>query len=158
MPAGYPPTMAPPMPAGAGGGWVSRVVDSALVAWIVAAVLAATVIGLSVGLATSGSSNVAPLLPPQVRPVLPFGPGGFGGNPSKLGAVTGTVASVGTNSFTVTTGSGQTVTVDEQSSTVYSNGSASASASAVTQGAHVFVEGNRNGNTITATRVVILPF
>jgi len=150
--------MAPSRPGGAGGGFLGRVADSALVAWIVAAVLAVTVIGLSVGLATSGSSSAAREVPPGVRPVLPFGPGSFGGNPSNLGAVTGTVASVGTHSFTVTTGTGQTVTVDEQSSTVYRSGSASASASAVTQGAHVLVEGSRNGDTITATRVVVLPF
>ena len=69
----------------------------------------------------------------------------------------GTVASVGTDSFTVTSFSGQSITVDEQSSTTYYSGGASASASAVVQGVRVMVQGSRSGNTVTATRVVVLP-
>lgn len=152
--------MAPPTPGGAGGGWFGRLAGSALVAWIVAAVLAATVIGLSVGLANAGSSSSARVVIPGGRPAMPFAPGGIfgGGNGSGLTAVTGTVTSVGSNSFVVDTRAGQSVTVQEQPSTVYNSASGSASSSVVTQGAHVLVQGNRSGNTITATRVVVLPF
>ncbi|HYA69368.1 MAG TPA: DUF5666 domain-containing protein, partial [Acidimicrobiales bacterium] len=83
------------------------------------------------------------------------GPGFFGGAAGTL-AVVGTVASVGTNSFTVTARNGATVTVDEQSSTTYFSGATSASSSAVVKGARVAVQGSRSGNTVTATRVVVL--
>ncbi len=69
----------------------------------------------------------------------------------------GTVATVGSGSFTVTDHTGQTVTVDEQSSTTYYSGATSASSSAVVTGARVAVQGTRNGTTVTAARVVVLP-
>jgi hypothetical protein len=71
--------------------------------------------------------------------------------------VAGTVESVGASSFTVAARSGQTVTVDEQSSTTYDNGGTSSSSSVVVKGATVVVLGTRSGNTVTATRVVVLP-
>jgi len=71
--------------------------------------------------------------------------------------VAGTVSSVGSGSFTVDAVSGQTVTVQEQSSTTYYVGRTSGSASSVLQGAKVAVQGSRSGNTVTATRVEILP-
>jgi hypothetical protein len=70
-------------------------------------------------------------------------------------AVVGAVASVGSGSFTVNARSGQTVTVDEQSSTTYYTGTTSASSSAVVTGARVIVQGTRTGNTVTATRVEV---
>jgi len=124
------------------------------VAWAVAGVLALTVVGLSVSLATTGSST-------QVGPIArapgitaPFG--GRGGVFGRQGVI-GTVASVGSGSFTVTDRSGTTVTVDEQSSTTYYNGSTQATSSIVTAGANVVALGSRSGNTVTATRVILLP-
>lgn len=147
----------PPPRAPRSAGWLSRAVRRALVAWIVAGVLAATVVGLSVALATS-SSPVRSL--PFAPSATPFGRAGFPG-PAAGGVfgpgVIGTVASVSSNSFTVNARSGATVTVDEQSSTTYYNGATPATSSIVTQGATVAVSGSRSGNTVTATRVTVIP-
>jgi hypothetical protein len=108
------------------------------------------VVGLSVALATNGSSSNEEVLPfnPSVLP-------SFGQRLPSLGVV-GTVANVGTDTFTVNAVSGQTVTVDEQSSTSYYNGATTASSSIVITGARVFVLGTRSGTTVTARRVVVL--
>jgi hypothetical protein len=71
--------------------------------------------------------------------------------------VIGTVASIGSGSFTVAARSGQVVTVDERSSTTYYKGGTSTSSSAVAKGDTVLVQGSQNGNTVTATRVNVLP-
>ncbi len=85
----------------------------------------------------------------------PSGPGGMGGTPP---AAMGTVASVGSDSFTLTTRDGTTVTVDVSSSTSYLKfGSTSAALGDVTVGAHVAVFGTDTANTVTATKVGIAP-
>ncbi|MCW3016349.1 MAG: hypothetical protein JWO02_3441, partial [Solirubrobacterales bacterium] len=73
------------------------------------------------------------------------------------GGVVGTVSSVSTSSFTVSTSGGQKVTVKKASSTTYRKGTSSSSASAITKGAPVLVLGTANGTTITATQVVVQP-
>jgi hypothetical protein len=73
------------------------------------------------------------------------------------GGVVGTVSSVSTPSFTVSTSAGQKVTVKETSSTRYRKRTAAASASAVAKGRRVLVLGTTNGTTITATQVVVAP-
>jgi len=135
-------------------------VRNATVAWVVAGLLALAVIGLAAALATSGTTASSATKPPTTIPAR--GPGGlFGGGgaarPGFAGGVFGTVKTVGTGTFTVTTRAGSTVTVDEQSSTVYSEGTTSATSSAVVVGARVAVEGSESGATVKATRVIILP-
>ena len=87
------------------------------------------------------------------------GPGGFGGHRAFGGtppAAVGTVASVGTNRFVVTSPDGTKVTVDVGSSTSYMEfGKTSASIADVTVGAHVGVFGTDANNTVTATKVGI---
>ena len=73
------------------------------------------------------------------------------------GGVVGTVSSVSTSSFTVSTSAGQKVTVKKASSTTYRKGTSSTSASAVTKGKPVLVLGTTSGTTITATQVVVQP-
>jgi preprotein translocase subunit YajC len=73
------------------------------------------------------------------------------------GGVVGTVSSVSTSSFTVTTSAGQTVTVKKTSSTSYRKGTSSTSARAIKKGERVLVLGTANGTTITATQVVMHP-
>jgi hypothetical protein len=73
------------------------------------------------------------------------------------GGVVGTVSSVSTSSFTVSTSAGEKVTVKEASSTTYRNGTKSTSASAITKGKPVLVLGTTSGTTITATQVVVQP-
>src|SRR3954447_1200883 len=73
------------------------------------------------------------------------------------GGVVGTVSSVSTSSFTVSTSGGQKVTIKKASSTTYRKGTNSTSASAITTGAPILVLGTANGTTITATQVVMQP-
>jgi hypothetical protein len=73
------------------------------------------------------------------------------------GGVVGTVSSVSTSSFTVSTSAGQKVTVHKTSSTTYRKGTSSTTASAITTGRPVLVLGTTNGTTITATRVIVQP-
>jgi hypothetical protein len=73
------------------------------------------------------------------------------------GGVVGTVTSVSTSSFAVSTSAGQKVTVEKASSTTYRKGTSSSSASVVAKGKSVLVLGMTNGTTITATQVVVQP-
>ena len=136
-------------------------------AWFVAGVLALTVIGMAVALASNTTAPAGATAPAAAGPgaSIPGGSGaagsgggrGFGGfgGPGAPGVV-GTVAKLGTGSFTVTDRAGTTVTVDEQSSTTYRSGRAAATASAVTVGARVAVQGTRSGSTVTASAVIVL--
>jgi hypothetical protein len=90
------------------------------------------------------------------------GPGsGSGGSNARSGPAaggsSGTVASVSTTGFTLTTSAGQKVTVKEASSTTYQNGTSPAPASAITAGEPVLVLGTTSGTTITATQVTVQP-
>jgi hypothetical protein len=159
------PPAAPAAPSGRGR--TARLFASAVTAWIVAGVLALAVVGLSVALAlaNSGPIRLAPIVQPAPgsgtapRPVAPGSPR----TPSPLGGrfgnrgVVGTVTGIGFGTFTVKGVGGQTVTVDEQSSTTYDQGATSAGPSAVVTGARVLVVGSRSGNTVQATRVIVLP-
>jgi len=143
-------------------GGVTGVLRNATAAWMVAGVLALTVGGLSLSLASRSSAPVG--ISPPVGGVAPsagrpFGDDGAGFSRGALGTlgVVGTVSGVGPGRFTVTDRSGQAVTVDEQSSTTYVDGVTRAGSSAVVTGARVAVQGTRTGNTVTATRVTVLP-
>jgi hypothetical protein len=69
----------------------------------------------------------------------------------------GTVGSVSTSSFEMSTSAGQKVTVDEVSSTTYQEGLTSTSAGAITTGEGVLVLGTTTGTTITAAQVIVQP-
>ena len=73
------------------------------------------------------------------------------------GGSTGTVSSVSSSGFTLSTATGQTVTVKEVSATAYEKGTSPASASAVTAGEPVLVLGTTDSTTITATQVIVQP-
>jgi hypothetical protein len=149
-----------------GRGRTARLFASALTAWIVAGVLALAVVGLSVALAlgNSGPIRFAPIVRPAPAPgtvPTPVTPGSSP-NPSPFGGrlnlgVAGTVTSVGSGTFSVKGVGGQTVTVDEESATIYEQGAAISTAAAVTTGSRVLVLGTRRGAVVKATRVVILP-
>ena len=59
--------------------------------------------------------------------------------------------------FTLTTATGQKVTIKEASSTTYEKGTSAATASAVTTGEPVLVLGTTDSTTITATQVIVQP-
>ena len=73
------------------------------------------------------------------------------------GGASGTVGSVSTSRFAMSTSAGQKVTVDEASSTKYQKGTSSTSARAITPGERVLVLGTTSGTTITATQVIVQP-
>jgi hypothetical protein len=88
------------------------------------------------------------------------GSGGGGSNARSgpaAGGASGTVGSVSTSSFTMTTSAGQKVTVGEASSTAYQKGTGSTSASAITTGERILVLGTTSGTTITAAQVIVQP-
>jgi hypothetical protein len=62
-----------------------------------------------------------------------------------------------TSGFTMSTATGQKVTVNEAASTTYRKGTTAASASAVTTGESVLVLGTVDSTTITATQVIVQP-
>jgi len=89
----------------------------------------------------------------------PGGPGGYGGG-AGFGAgapvASGTVKTVGTNTFTLTEYSGTVVTVNVTGTTAYTDfGTSSPTFADITVGARVTAIGADTSNTVTATRVVI---
>ena len=71
------------------------------------------------------------------------------------GGASGTVGSVSTSSFILSTPAGQKVTVDVASSTIYQNGTSPTSAGAITTGTCAVVLGTDSGTTIAATQVIV---
>jgi membrane-bound inhibitor of C-type lysozyme len=126
---------------------------------IMAAALMSAVIGLAA--ACGPSSATATSLSPTAAgsgSAGGLGSGGAGSNARSgpaAGGAAGTVGSVTTSSFTMSTSTGQKVTIDEASSTTYQTGTSSTSASAITKGETVLVLGTTNGTTITATQVIV---
>ena len=108
--------------------------------------------GSGSGAATTAASRAAT----SGRPAF----GGRGSNARSgpaAGGAAGTVASVTSSSFTLSTPAGQEVTVDKTSSTTYRKGTSSSSASAIEKGVSVLVLGTVNGTTITASQVIATP-
>jgi hypothetical protein len=125
---------------------------------IVASVAAIAVAGCSSGVVSATSSSASPTA--SSSPAASSSSGGGGSNARSgpaAGGASGTVSSVSTSGFTMTTSAGQKVTVDEASSTTYEKGTASISASAITAGEPVLVLGTVNSTTITATQVTVQP-
>ncbi len=128
----------------------SRKVTSRILAGAVAIAVAAGSYGIvSANSGATSSSGVAN----RARTA----PGSNARSGPAAGGAAGTVGSVSTASFTISTSAGQKLTVDEASSTIYQKGASSASASAVTAGDPVLVLGTTSGTTIKATQVVVQP-
>jgi hypothetical protein len=73
------------------------------------------------------------------------------------GGTVGTIGSVTKSSFVVSTSAGQKVTVNETSSTKYTQETRSTSADALEPGESVLALGTTNGTIITATQVIVQP-
>ncbi len=129
--------------------------------WIMAAALLCAVIGLSAAYVAYSPATTSPSTTASgTGPAGGLGSGRAGSNARSgpaAGGAAGTVASVSTSGFTMSTSTGQKVAVDETSSTTYQNGTSSTSASAITTGEDVLVLGTTNGTTITATQVIVQP-
>jgi hypothetical protein len=131
---------------------------------IVVGAAAIAVAGGSYGIvsATSSSSPAAASATSSSSSSTAGGPasGGGGSNARSgpaAGGSAGTVSSLSTSGFTLTTSAGQKVTVKEASSTTYEKGASPASASAITTGESVLVLGTTSSTTITATQVTVEP-
>ena len=105
--------------------------------------------GIVSATASSGSAAASTANPPKLGSNARSGPAS--------GGAAGTVASVSTSSFTMSTSAGQKVTVNKASSTTYRRGTNSISASAIRKGQSVVVLGTTSGTTITAATVIVQP-
>jgi hypothetical protein len=134
---------------------------------VIAAGIAAVVIaGGSYGIvdATSNSATTAASSSSTTTTSHGFaggiGGGGQGSNarsgPAAGGSI-GTASSMSASGFTLTTTTGQKVTIKEASSTTYEQGTSPAAVSAVTPGAPVLVLGTTDSTTITASQVIVDP-
>jgi hypothetical protein len=131
---------------------------------IVVGVAAVAVAGGSYGIVSATSSSSSPTAssspPASSGSAGGLGSGGGGSNARSgpaAGGASGTVGSVSTSSFTVSTSAGQKVTVTEASATTYQKGTSPTSASAITTGEPVLVLGTTSGTTIAATQVIVQP-
>jgi hypothetical protein len=118
---------------------------------IAAAAAICAAIGLPFAVATSPSATAAQLVASAASAT---GEPNARSAPAQGGA-SGKVATVSPSSFTMTTSTGQKVTVEEKSSTTYERGTTSTSAKAVAKGQSLLVLGTVNSTTITATQVII---
>jgi hypothetical protein len=136
----------------------SRRLTRSIAAGVAAIVIAGGAYGIVSATANSGSGTATAATTtaatPSARPALGGGGSNARSGPAAGGTV-GTVASVSTSSFTLSTPAGQKVTVNKASTTAYRKGTTSTSASAVKKGASVLVLGTVNGTTITAAQVIV---
>ena len=125
---------------------------------IIVGAAAIAVAGGSYGIvsATSGSGTAAASTSVAAGPVSGGGGSNARSGPAAGGAA-GTVASVSTSGFRLTTSAGQKVTVKEASSTTYQKQASPASPSAITTGENVLVLGTTSSTTITAAQVTVEP-
>ena len=118
--------------------------------------MASAVMFAVIGLAACGtpSATATPPSPPVA------GSGSAASNARSgpaAGGAAGTVVSLSSSSFTISTPAGQKVTVAESASTSYQNGTSSTSANAIATGEYVVALGTTSGTTITATDVLVQP-
>jgi Domain of unknown function (DUF5666) len=106
--------------------------------------------------ATASSSGTTTTATSPAAPTARSGGSNARSGPAAGGAA-GTIDSVSTSSFTLSTPAGQKVTVDKAPSTTYRKGTSSTSASAIEKGVKVLVLGTVNGTTISASQVIVQP-
>jgi hypothetical protein len=142
---------------------VRRLLPSTRVGRVVLAALLCAVIGLAAGLGFglgSPPSTTAGHAAPGSGSAGRLGSAGGGSNARSgpaAGGASGTVGSLSTSGFTISTSAGEKVTVSEASSTTYQKGTSSATAGSITTGERVLVLGTTSGTTITATQVIVQP-
>jgi Domain of unknown function (DUF5666) len=124
---------------------------------------------LGLGLAAcGGTSSSAAATTPSTAATQTSASTGFAGHAGSgggsnarsknaAGGSVGTVTGVSASSFTVSTPTGEKVTVKKNSSTVYDKGTSTSAASAVTKGTTVLVLGKVDSTTITASQVIVGP-
>jgi hypothetical protein len=136
---------------------------------ILAVVVALFVPALGLGLAAcGGTTSSAAATTPSATATQASASIGIAGHTSSgggsnarstnaAGGSVGKVTGVSASRFTVSTPTGEKVTVKETSSTVYDKGASRSVASAVTEGKTVLVLGKVDSTTITASQVTVEP-
>lgn len=124
--------------------------------WVASALVVAGLIGVSVGVASFDSST--PSVTPGSSTPYKAGLGADGGasnarSAPAAGGTVGTIDTVTSSRFTLTTPTGQRVTVNEAPTTKYESATSSTASSVVRTGNNVLVVGSVNSTTITATEV-----
>jgi hypothetical protein len=126
---------------------------------IAAGVAAIAIAGGSYGIVTATSSSASAT--PAASSIPAGGSGSGSGSNARSGQAaggsSGTITSVTSSGFTLTTATGQKVTIKEASSSTYEKETSAATASAVTAGEPVLVLGTTDNTTITATQVIVQP-
>ena len=133
----------------------TRRLSKLLAVGAVAVVIGGGAYGIVSASSGGGSAGASSGQTPTMGSTAPRGSNARSG--PAAGGTPGTVSSVSTSSFTVSTPAGQKVTVNETSSTTYEKGTNTTSASTVKTGAPVLVLGTTSGTTITATQVIVQP-
>jgi membrane-bound inhibitor of C-type lysozyme len=123
---------------------------------IIIGAVAIAVAGGSYGIVSATSSS-----PATSSSGFAHAPGSGGGSNARsgpaAGGAAGTVASLSSSGFTLTTSAGQKVTIKEAPTTTYQKQTSPASANAITAGEPVLVLGTTNNTTITAAQVIVEP-
>ncbi len=118
-----------------------------------------TAAAVALGLALGGGAMAAAATPSSSSSGSASGSTGHPGRPPGGGTppvAVGTVKSVGTDTFTLTTRDGTVVTVDVGKTTTYRDpGTTTSTFADVTVGEHVAVFGSESSDTVTATSVGI---
>jgi hypothetical protein len=144
----------------------SKVIAAAAAAAVIATVAAcsssstpATAAASSAPATPAASSSPATPAASSSSPAGGFG-SGSGSNarsgPAAGGSV-GTITSLSSSGFTLTTATGAKVTIKESSATTYEKGTSTATSSAVATGEPVLVLGTTDNTTITAAQVIVQP-
>ena len=134
---------------------------------VVAAGVAAIVIGggsYGIVAATSSSASTTPAASSSPAAGSSSPAGGFGSGSGSnarsgpaAGGSSGTITSVSSSGFTLTTATGQKVTIKEASATTYQKGTSTATSAVVATGEPVLVLGTTDNTTITAAQVIVQP-
>jgi hypothetical protein len=107
--------------------------------------------------ATSSSASATPAANSSPGNGSGSGQGSSARSGPAAGGSSGTISGVTSTGFTLSTATGEKVTVTEASATTYQKGTSPASASIVTAGQPVLVLGTTDSTTITATEVIVQP-
>jgi len=131
---------------------------------VIAAAAAAAMIATVAACSSSTPGTAAASSTPATPAASSSPAGGFGsgsGSNAKSGPAAGgsigTITSVSSSGFTLTTSTGEKVTIKEASSTTYEKGTSAATSAAVTTGDPVLVLGTTDNTTITAAQVIVSP-
>jgi membrane-bound inhibitor of C-type lysozyme len=134
---------------------LSRKLTGSIVAAVAAIAIGAGSYGIVSATSSSASTTASSSTPSTPASGSASGGGSNARSGPAAGGSSGTVSSVSSSGFTLTTSSGEKVTIKETSSTTYEKGTSPATASAVTSGEPVLVLGTTDSTTITAIQVIV---